>query len=196
MSTITSVIFGGEVNEQLLSQAVRVYRANQRQDTVKTKARGEVNRTKKKWFRQKGTGNARHGARTPSLFVGGGVAHGPNGQQDHSLKLSTKMKKQAMLSALALQKDNASVENKLMSLGGKTKEAATLLGKRLDDSKRTLIVVDDMKPDVVRSLNNLETVLLVHADRLNILEVLNADSILFTKEAVAILEKRLQKEGK
>ena len=66
-------VFGEKPNTSLLAQALRVYQLNQRQGTAKVKTRSEVARTKKKWYKQKGTGGARHGARTPSIFVGGGV---------------------------------------------------------------------------------------------------------------------------
>ncbi|MBI1872200.1 50S ribosomal protein L4, partial [Candidatus Collierbacteria bacterium] len=77
--TLDSRIFDYKVNEALLSQVIHVYRANTHQNTSKVKTRGEVNRTTKKVYRQKGTGNARHGARSAPIYVGGGVAHGPSG---------------------------------------------------------------------------------------------------------------------
>src|SRR5260221_12210434 len=91
--TVSDAVFGAPVNNGVIAQAVRVYLSNQRQGTSKVKTRGEISRTKKKWFKQKGTGNARHGARTPSLFVGGGVAHGPSGIQNYTLKMPGTMKK-------------------------------------------------------------------------------------------------------
>lgn len=86
----TSPIFATKPNQALLAQAVQIYLARARQASAKVKTRSEVNRTKKKWFKQKGTGNARHGARTAGIFVGGGVAHGPNGQQHYKLNLAAK----------------------------------------------------------------------------------------------------------
>jgi large subunit ribosomal protein L4 len=74
----------------LLAQAIRVYRSNLRQGTSYTKTRSEVKRTKTKWYKQKGTGNARHGARTPNIFVGGGVSHGPRAIENWSKKLNAK----------------------------------------------------------------------------------------------------------
>jgi len=93
-------IFAVKINESLMAQAVRVYLSNQRKSRTKTKSRGEIVLTKAKWFRQKGTGRARHGARSAPIFVGGGVAHGPTGEQNYHLKMSKKMKKQALFSAL------------------------------------------------------------------------------------------------
>ncbi len=74
--SVSEALFKAEVNPILLAQVVRVYLANSRQATSKVKTRSEINRTKKKWYRQKGTGGARHGARTANIFVGRGVSHG------------------------------------------------------------------------------------------------------------------------
>src|SRR5690554_4960009 len=89
---VSDAVFGQKANPTLLAQAVRVYLSNLRQGTSKVKTRSEVSRTRAKWYRQKGTGNARHGARSAPIFVGGGVAHGPNGQQNWTKSLSRKMK--------------------------------------------------------------------------------------------------------
>ena len=72
-TNVSDKLFGADVKLVLLAQAARVYLSNSRQSTSKVKTRSEINRTKKKWYRQKGTGGARHGARTANIFVGGGV---------------------------------------------------------------------------------------------------------------------------
>ncbi len=95
-------IFGLEVKPQLLAQAVRVYLANQRQGTQNAKTRAEVERTRKKLYRQKGTGGARHGDRKAPIFVGGGVAFAPK-PRDYSLALSKKMRRLALYGALSAQ---------------------------------------------------------------------------------------------
>ncbi len=71
-------VFGAKINIPLVHQAVVRHQANQRQGTADTKTRGEVSGTTRKWYRQKGTGHARHGAKTAPIFRGGGVAHGPH----------------------------------------------------------------------------------------------------------------------
>lgn len=70
-------VFGIEPHRGVMHQALVRQLANARQGTHKVKTRSEINRTHKKWYKQKGTGRARHGARTANLFVGGGIAHGP-----------------------------------------------------------------------------------------------------------------------
>ncbi len=191
-----SQLFAGEVKTELLAQAIRVFLSNQRQGTAKVKTRSEINRTKKKWFKQKGTGNARHGARTPNIFVGGGVAHGPTGTQNYNLKLTTKMKKQALLSALAVQAENIFVDDAFTKVDGKTKSAVAALGKNLTDNKRLLLVVDQKTPEIIRSYNNLETVYVVTARYFNLLHVSNANQIIFSQAGAQALATRLLGEEK
>src|SRR5207248_616028 len=87
-------IFAETVNKKLLAQAVRVYLANKRQGNASTKTRGEVEGSTRKIYRQKGTGNARHGSIRAPIFVKGGIVHGPR-PRDFSLGLSKKMRRKA-----------------------------------------------------------------------------------------------------
>ncbi|MFH1958934.1 MAG: 50S ribosomal protein L4 [Patescibacteria group bacterium] len=187
-------IFDAKVNKPLLAQGIRVYLANQRQGTSKVKTRGEVTRTKKKVYAQKGTGNARHGSRNAPIFVGGGVAHGPTGISNWKLKMSKSLKNQALISAISAQKDQIMVWDGLNELEGKTKLAAKALYKLVDKKDKTLIVVIKFKPEVFKSLRNLENVFLTKAGRLNIYEVALADKIIMTSEVVKELEARLIKK--
>ena len=86
--TLPKEIFDAKINNPLMAQAVRVYLANQRRGTLKTKSRGEVAISTRKIYRQKGTGRARHGAASAPIFVGGGIAFGPK-PRDFSLKLKS-----------------------------------------------------------------------------------------------------------
>jgi large subunit ribosomal protein L4 len=192
--TVRDDVFGVVPNAPLMAQAIRVYLSNQRQGTSKVKTRSEIARTKKKWFKQKGTGNARHGARTPSIFVGGGVSHGPNGMQNWTLKLPANMKKAALTSALSAQAQNVVVSDDITQLDGKTASAQKMLTKMMPEARHILIVLDKVTPMVIRSLSNLEKVFLTTADRLTTYEVAYADSIILTKEAVKKLEARLGKD--
>lgn len=100
--------FSAKENKALLAQALHVYRANSHTGSSRVKSRGEVARTTAKWFRQKGTGHARHGARSAPIFVGGGVAHGPKGTSV-SLTLPSKMRKKARDVALSMKAKNENV---------------------------------------------------------------------------------------
>lgn len=190
-ATVSDELFGAKPNRQLLAQAIRVYLSNLRQGTSKVKTRSEVARTKAKWYRQKGTGNARHGAKTPNIFVGGGVAHGPNGLQNWTRKLPQRMKQVALVSALSAQAEQVIVNDSFEQLSGKTKEAAQLLTQMGLAEKRVLVIAAQPSVKTVQALRNLPQVLLTKAARTTALEVVNADVIVITKPALEALEARV-----
>jgi len=184
-------IFAVKINEPLMVQAVRVYLSNQRKAQAKVKSRGEIARTTAKWFRQKGTGRARHGARSAPIFVGGGVAHGPTGEQNYQLKLPKKMKKQALFSALSskFKTNEVLVIKDLEKIEPKTKKMKTILEKLAKDSKATIILSKKLE-NVSRAARNLKRVNLSQANQLNPYEVLNGGKLIFMKEAVEKLKEK------
>lgn len=195
-TTVSDAVFGVTPNQTLIAQAVRVYRANERQGTSSVQTRSDVARTKRKWYRQKGTGNARHGARSAHIFVGGGVAHGPKVNQNWSLKLTRSMKKAAMRSMLSAQAENMIIADGIEKLSGKTKEAAELLKNAQATDKKALIIVDQISDVINRSLRNIPSALLVTAAQVSPLEVAMADVIVTTSKAIKELEERLTPAAK
>lgn len=187
-------------NDILLAQAIRVYLANQRQGTSKVKTRSEVSRTTRKVYRQKGTGNARHGAKDAPIFVGGGVAHGPTGEENWHLNLTKTLRNKALAAVFSAQMANCYVNDELANSTGKTAPAAQLLTNVLAkiDSKlqlgstHILIIVDEVKPLVVRALRNIPLVKIVSAGRVNPLVVAQARVILMTKPALDKLVSRVK----
>ena len=99
--TLPKEIFETKINKPLLSQAVRVYLANQRDARARAKTRAQVKGSNRKIYRQKGTGGARHGDNKAPIFVGGGKAHPPKGI-NRRLSLPKKMKQLALKSALSI----------------------------------------------------------------------------------------------
>lgn len=188
--TLSDVVFGTEVNEQLLSQAVRVYQARNRQGTASTQTRSFVKRTKKKWFKQKGTGNARHGARTSNIFVGGGVSHGPVGNQNWSLDLPKKMRIQAMVSAFAAQDGNIFVTEDLNEVK-QNKAARNMISKLQDNSDSVLVILPRTIESTLRALRNMSDVTLKSALRVNALDIVQADKIIIADTALEVLENRI-----
>ncbi len=183
--TVKSPLFDTAANPILLAQAVRIYLSRQRQGTAKTKTRGEVNRTKKKWYKQKHTGGARHGARTPNIFVGGGVSHGPTGTQNWWMELTGQMKRQAVGTALAAQAEQVI----LFDLN----QDAKVLRKSLTSlkSERILVVTAVSDATLVKSIGNMSEVLITTAERVNALDILNADFVVLTEETLTAIETRL-----
>lgn len=190
-------IFGVEVNKDLIALAVRVYLANQRKARAKTKRRGEVVGSRRKIWRQKGTGRARHGDRYAPIFVGGGVAHGPTGREDWKLKLSKKMRCKALFSALTskLKEGEIIVVAGLEKVKPKTKEMAKVL-QRLTQSRKLTVILPKRTENVIRAARNIKGVSLAQANLLNTYEVLNGGTLIFMKESVDKLEETFLKEKK
>lgn len=194
-------IFGQKVNKQLLSQAVRVYMANQKIFTASTKTRGEVEGSTAKIYRQKGTGRARHGAIRAPIFVGGGITFGPKPRKVR-LVLPQKMKKAALVSALSAKAKDKEILaiSGLEKASGKTKEMAELMYKissilyqgkdKKPQSMSALIVIGEKHDNVVRAVNNISGVSILPANLVNAYEVLKHHLLLISKDAVDKLSKR------
>lgn len=183
-------IFGVKVNQPLMAQAVRVYLANQRKAKAKTKSRGEVEGSGRKIWRQKGTGRARHGDRYAPIFVGGGVTHGPKGNQNFKLKMSKKMKRAALFSALTsgLKEKKIVVVEGLALVKPKTKNMAKVLDNLQLENLKVLIILPEKIETVLRAGRNLKNVGLVEANLLNTYQVLKPEKIVLMKEAIKKME--------
>jgi large subunit ribosomal protein L4 len=190
---VSDSLFVSKPAEVVLAQAVRAYLSNARQGTSHTKTRSEINRTKKKWFKQKGTGNARHGARTPNIFVGGGVAHGPRSIINWSKSLTSKMKLLALKTALTMQKDALFLSKELATPSGKTAEAKKLIAQVATTDEKVLVVLTKSNDLALRSLRNLSNVIIMTVDRINALHIAMADKIILEFTALKPLEDRLAK---
>ncbi|MGK2896013.1 MAG: 50S ribosomal protein L4 [Candidatus Saccharimonadales bacterium] len=188
-------IFNVEVaNHELLKLAYDAYLANSRLASATTKQRGEVRGGGKKPWKQKGTGRARFGSSRNPIWRGGGVVFGPRGNENYTLKLSTTSKRVALRQALTLAAKSKKVLVKDIKLTtGKTAEVA----KFLADNKlvrKTLLVVDEKSPELLRATGNLQDVILVRAQYLSVYLILNADHIVVTPKALNVVEAWLGKE--
>lgn len=189
--SVSDEVFGAAINESLLSQAIRVYLSNKRQGTSKVKSRGEVVGSRKKIWKQKGTGNARHGAKSAPIFVGGGVAHGPKGIENWNLSLSKVMRRKALITALSAQAENVVVADNLSEIAGKTKNAAQFLDTINVTGKKVLLVLDTNATDVLRAFNNIPEVTVIQDELVNALDIACVESIVMTKAALKNIEARL-----
>ena len=184
-------IFGVSVTPSLLALAVNVYVSNQRQATRKAQTRSEVSRTTAKIWRQKGTGRARHGSRRAHIFVGGGVAHGPKLNANFAKTLPKKMRRKALLGALSLRVKNNElvVLNNLNTVESKTKTFSELLAKVVNypTSRKVLIILPDVFEGVINACANLKGVSITQARRLNTHELLHANTIILSKDAISVL---------
>ena len=189
--TVSDEVFGAAVNQDLLSQAIRVYLSNKRQGTSRVKTRSEVTGSRRKIWKQKGTGNARHGAKSAPIFVGGGVAHGPKGIENWSKDLSKKMKKKALVTALSAQAENIVVADNFSDIEGKTKNAARFLETINVTGKKVLLILDTNAKEVLRAFNNIPRITVMQDALVNALDIASADSVVMTKAALKNIEARL-----
>ena len=184
-------IFGAPINKQLMAQAVRVYLSNQRRAKAKTKTRAEVRGSRRKIWRQKGTGRARHGDRYAPIFVGGGRAHGPTGKENYKLKMSKAMKKKALFSALTIklkEKEVIAIKG-LTKIEPKTKEMAKVITSLpLKEKKKVLLVLPEILENVIRAGRNLAGVELAQANQLNTYQVLKHGQLVFMEESIKKLK--------
>lgn len=194
---VSDDLFVKKPSDVLVAQAVRVFLANQRKAHAKTKSRSEVKRTKAKWYRQKGTGNARHGSKNAPIFVGGGVAHGPRGVENYSLTLSKKQKQAALRSALTLNKKALLVSDLPLTLR-KTKDAYKFVQLITDkkDNQKVILVIGQDEVKARQAFANLPNVLIETPEKLNTYQVAIAEKICFSTEAVTQLGKRLKQTQK
>ncbi|HDD24559.1 MAG TPA: 50S ribosomal protein L4 [Chloroflexi bacterium] len=182
-------IFEAPVNVSLMHQALVRQMANARQGTHKTKSRGEVNRSKAKWYRQKGTGRARHGSRNANLFVGGGVAHGPRPRK-YTKKMPRKMRRAALRSALSVkaQEGQIVVLDALKMERPRTKEMVTMLDCLGTGYDKVLLLLPERNEPVEKSARNLPYVKTLRAGYLNIRDLLTYDYVVMPLEALHVIE--------
>lgn len=183
-------IFGAKVCRQLLFDCVQALLNNKRQGTVKAKDRGEVHGTTAKMYRQKGTGQARHGSFKAGIFVGGGSAFPPRPRNWH-LSLPQKMRSQALLQSLALrrQEGNLLLVDQIAIDAIKTKKMVEQLNKW--KVTKGLVVIEKADEKIWKSLRNISHMRLVTSDVVNVLDILSSEKIVMTEKALQQLEKRL-----
>lgn len=187
-------MFDSIENKPLLTQAVRVFLANQRQGNASTKTRGEVHGTTKKVYKQKGTGRARHGAKKAPIFVGGGVAGGPK-PRDYSLKLNKQQKKIALICALTLKRNEKKLlvfENKILSMKPKTQEFVSIMKEKGISGQSVLLVFGKMeKNNMILAARNIPKVDFSDVHSLNPYILMNHEYILFMEDALPVLSKKI-----
>jgi len=187
-------LFGIEPNHHAIYLDVKQYLANQRQGTHKAKERGEIARTTKKFFRQKGTGNARVGSLRSPLQKGGGTVFGPR-PRNYGFKLNKKTKDLARKSALSLKASEKSIqvlENISFDVP-RTRDFAAMVKALGLDGKKSLIVMSDSNKNVYLSSRNLKGHDVITASELNTYKLMNASSLVLTEDSLGKIENLLSK---
>ena len=183
-------IWGIEPNDAVLYDALRLAKNNFRQGTADTKTRSEVSGGGRKPWRQKGTGRARQGSTRAPHWIKGGIVFGPH-PRSYAIKMNRKERRLALKSALAYK----AIESKLividkLEVSNKTKDFKAVLNN-LKIDKKVLFVVDELNDDVILSSRNLNNVLLLTVEELNVYDIVCADTLVITENAVKQLEEVL-----
>ena len=186
--TLSEKVFGKEVNEALLHTAVRAYLMNQRQGTQSTLTRSEVSGGGRKPWKQKGTGHARQGSTRSPQWTHGGIALGPK-PRSYRINLNKSIKRNALFGALSAKVANGEmiVVDQIVSNEYKTKTMVSMLGA-IGAAKKSLIVLPAVDNCVIKSCANIEGVKTTQWNTINVYDILNCDSFVVAKEAVAKIE--------
>lgn len=184
------VMVGPEKGRQAVHDLVTAYRANRRSGTACTKTRGEVSGNNKKIYKQKGTGNARHGDKRAPIFVGGGVVFGPR-PRDYSKKVTKTVRKLALRRVLGdlIQGEKIKVVDSFSIADGKTKSFITAINALAAPGK-ILLVSNSFDESTYLAARNVAWVQLVTGSDLNVEQLLLANSVILVGDALQTLAQR------
>lgn len=184
---LSDEVFNTEVREYLIHEAVKIQLANRRAGTVAVKNRAAVSGGGKKPFRQKGTGQARQGCIRAPHYPGGGVAFGPQ-PKVYNLSMNKKARKAAIKSALSLifKGDKLTVVKDFDLESISTRAFVNVLNKF--ELSKTLLVIDSENRNLLLSARNIRDVKVLHADSLNIFDMMKYQNVMITKAAVMKVE--------
>ena len=186
--TLSDKVFGAEVNEAVLHTAVRAYLMNQRQGTQSTLTRSEVSGGGRKPWKQKGTGHARQGSTRSPQWTHGGIALGPK-PRSYRVNLNKSVKRAALFSALSAKVEAGEmiVVDNITATEYKTKAMTEML-TAIGAAKKSLIVLPEVNSFVIKSCQNIEGVKTTQWNTINVYDVLNCNTFVVAKDAVAKIE--------
>ncbi len=192
--TMPETIFGIEANTHAIYLDVKLYLANQRQGTHKSKERAEINHSTRKIKRQKGTGGARAGSIKSPVFVGGGRIFGPR-PRNYGFKINKKVKSLARRSAFTVKAkaDSISVLESFTFDAPKTKSYIDVLNALSFGNTKTLLILPELDSNIVLSSRNVPKAKVTTVDSVNTYDLMNADRLLISESALSILETQLNK---
>ena len=186
--TLSDKVFGASVNAAVLHTAVRAYLLNQRQGTQSTLTRTEVSGGGRKPWKQKGTGHARQGSTRAPQWTHGGVALGPK-PRSYRVSLSKAVKRTALFSALSskVEANTMVVVDNITATEYKTKAMVAMLSA-IGAAKKALVVLPEVNDFVIKSCANIEGVKTTQWNTINVYDILNCDTLVVAKDAVAKIE--------
>ena len=189
---ILDSIISTKINKKLVSNLLYKTNANYKGRKAKTKQKNEIIGSTSKIYAQKGTGNARHASRKAPIFIGGGVAHGPKGEDKYKKRKINKSEKKMSISSLITEKNN---EKNLMIFSDfkteitKTREMNKILEKF--QAKNSLIILDkSSKEKIIRSVKNIPNVKVTDVNHFSSYDVIKFKKVIFTETSMRELEKK------
>ena len=184
---LSDAVFGGDVNQDVIYEVVRMQHASRRRGTSKTKGRSEVRGGGRKPWRQKGTGRARAGTRRSPLWRGGGVVFGPQ-PRAYAFKVPRKVRRRALISALGMKyRENLMFVLKDFPMDAiKTKKFKEVMDRF--GWGKTLFVIDQSYPVLEMSSRNLKNVKMIRSEGINVYDLLDYRDIVFLEPSVKKIE--------
>ncbi len=189
---ITDKIFTNKINKKLISEILYSNIANYKGRKAKTKQKNEIIGSTSKIYAQKGTGNARHASRKAPIFVGGGVAHGPKGENAYKKRKLNKKEKKLGLATLITEKNNLKnliVFNDFGKNIFKTKEMFLIL-KKFNATNSIIILDKSSNEKIGRSLKNIPNVKVTDVSNIALYDLVKFKKLIFTESSIKELEKR------
>ena len=185
---LSEKVFGKKVNDAILHTAVRAYLMNQRQGTQSTLTRSEVSGGGRKPWKQKGTGHARQGSTRSPQWTHGGIALGPK-PRSYRINLNKSIRRNALFGALSAKVENGEmiVVDSITATEYKTKNMVAMLDA-IGAKKKSLVVLPEVNECVIKSLANIEGVKSTQWNTINVYDILNCDTFVVAKDAVAKIE--------
>ena len=189
--TLNAEVWGITPNDAVLYDAITLARNAMRQGTHETKTRSEVSGGGKKPWRQKGTGRARQGSIRAAQWRHGGIVFGPH-MRNYDKKMNRKERRLALKSALSYKAIDSEliIIDSFVLASGKTKEAKQVFDN-LKVNKNILLVVSELDENTILATRNLDNVTLLEANEVNVLDIIAADSMIVTEDAIKTIEEVL-----
>ena len=189
---ILDSIIASKINRKLVSNLLYKTNANYKGRKAKTKQKNEIIGSTSKIYAQKGTGNARHASRKAPIFIGGGIAHGPKGEDNYKVRKINKSEKKKSITSLITEKNNeknliifSDFKNEIL----KTKEMNKILEKF--KAKDSLMILDkSSKNKILRSVKNIPNVKVTDVNHFSSYDVIKFKKIIFTETSMRELEKK------
>ena len=192
---LSEKLIGLKVNNKLLKYVVDWQLNRSKKRVAKTKQRNEVTGSTRKIYAQKGTGGARHSSRKAPLFVGGGVAHGPKGDNYKTKSINKKIRKLALAQTISKKNNNKElyILDDVKKKIAKTKIFNNFLIK--NKLENVLIISDqETEKNIYKSVRNIPDVKLINYKGTNVYDLIRFKNVLFTKSSIKNIEQRLTNE--